>query len=104
MVTYVKWCTLNLPLILHSPEVGFVPFISLIFFPQPPGVAFQMVLDTSLSFHLKNCFSFSKGRDKTRVIVYRCPGNTAVQVTHFFSRYENIRARFIGYRILVKSN
>ena len=57
----------------------------LIFFPQPPGVAFQMVLDTSLSFHLNNCFSFSKGRDKTRVIVYRCPGNTAVQVTHFSS-------------------
>ena len=70
------------------------------FFPQPPGVTFRMVLDTSLSFHLKNCFSFSKGRDKTRVIVYRCPGNTAVQVTHIFPRYENILARFIGYRIV----
>ena len=59
------------------------------FFPQPPGVAFRMVLDTSLSFHLKNCFSFSKGRDKTRVIVYRCPGNTAVQVTYFSSILEH---------------
>lgn len=26
-------------------------------------------------------FVSGKGRDKTRVIVYRCPGNTAVQVT-----------------------
>ena len=80
---------------------GVCPIVSLLFFLsfQRLVIAFRLARSWALvTVLLKNFFSFSKGRDKTRVIVYRCPGNTAVQVTHIFPRCENILARFIGNR------